>query len=401
MNPDIKASINAQKASVALPDLGITLTNATLSAYTSKHTLITSAKFFSNKQALHIQSSADLKHYSFNGKTTLQGDNIPVINTLDYRVNVSPKINLEIKNKIATINGDINVPSGTISPKNFNSTVTLPHSDIVYVNQAPSIPNAWRTMLALNIKLGKDVKVNTYGVTGRLDGSLKINQKSDQALQGNGKITLENGLFESHGHKLKISSATIIFRNSLLENPELDITASRTLNTYSSAGILMLGVDNLTVGMHITGHAKEPKINLFSAPVSLNDTDILSYMLLGHSASGSSAADLTLVLNAFNGGGGGGLGGVVGNLEQGLGLTEFGIQSETALDISGNPIDSQNSFVVGKYVTPKIYLRYSRGLVDENNTILLRYMITPKWAIQTSQSNLGTGGDIIYTFYRH
>lgn len=400
-NPAVKGVIDMTKAKVELPDFGITFSNGLIIAHTLNDNLNINAKLYSNGKPLRISSKARMKNYSFDGSTQITGDSIPVINTMDYQAVASPKINITIKHKLVDITGDINIPSATISPKNFNSTVTLPTSDIVYVNQAPSVPSLWKSQMKLRATMGDNVNVNSYGVTGKLLGALEIIKNPGQPMTGNGKISMKDGKFDAHGAKLDISSASVIFRNSPLENPELDVTASRTLNTYSSAGILMLGTENLTVGVHVTGHANHPKLSFFSTPVSLNQTDILSYMILGHASGGGSAADLTLLINAFNSGGTGGIGNFVGGLEKGLGLAEFGVQSETALDISGNPIDSQNSFVVGKYLTPKIYLRYSRGLVDQNNTVLLRYMITPKWAIQTTQSNLGTGGDIIYTFYRH
>lgn len=399
-SPNIKLSLDASKASAQLVDLGLTLSHAKIIANTINNTLALSAKVYSNKQPVNIQSTLRLKNMQPEGQATITGKSIPVIDTLDYRAQASPNVTIKIKNQTVSISGEVKIPQATIAPKKFSSTVTLPTNDIVFINQEATPPSQWQNAMSLKIILGDNIKLDTHGVTGNLQGELTLLNKPGQAIMGSGKVLLKDGKFDSHGHKLSLSQAAVIYRNSPLENPGLDVTASRTINTFSSSGVVMLGIDSLTVGAHVTGHANHPKIALFSTPVSLNDTEILSYLLLGHAAGGTSAADLTLLANAFSSGSGG-IGSMMNDFEQGLGLTEFGIQSETALDISGNPIESQNAFVVGKYITPKIYLRYSRGLVDQNNTILLRYMITPKWAIQTSQSNLGTGGDIIYTFYRH
>lgn len=400
-NPTLKGIIDLSRTAIHLPDIGIHITRGMIIANTSGDHLKLNAKLYSNGKPINIHSDTKLKDYSFDGTTRITGSSVPVINTLDYRANASPDLTMTIKHKLVSITGSLLVPDAMISPKNFNSTTTLPNNDIVYVNEAEAVPSLWKSELKVDAKLGNNVKVDTYGVTGKLNGTLTLLHRPGQTFVGNGKLSMQDGKFDSHGHKLDISRANVIFRNSPIDNPELDLTASRTLNTYSSAGLMMLGVESLTVGVHVTGHAHQPKLSLFSSPVSLNQTDILSYLLLGHGSGGGSAADVTLLINAFNSGGTGGIGSLVGGLEKGLGLSEFGVQSETALDISGNPINSESSFVVGKYLTPKVYIRYSRGLVDQNNTVLLRYMITPKWAVQTSQSNLGTGGDIIYTFYRH
>ncbi|MDF1795018.1 MAG: translocation/assembly module TamB domain-containing protein [Coxiellaceae bacterium] len=401
LSPKIKGIADFTKADIHLPDIGVHLTQGLLVAHTIGRDLNYSLKVFSNKKPIKARGSLSLRDYSFDGKSSITGTDIPVINTIEYQAVASPDINIQIKDKFIRINGKVVVPQALLQPKNFNSTVTLPSSDIVFVNQAPALPNAWKTSINVKITLGKDVKINTFGATGNVTGELTIKKEPGQAVIGNGKLALQNGKFDAHGQKLDIKPATVIYRNSPIDDPNLDISASRKLSTNSSASIMQLGVNDLTVGVNVTGTAKHPKLKLFSSPVSLNQTDILSYLVLGHASGGGSAADLTVLINAFNSSGPSHFGDFMGKLEKGLGLSEFGIESETSMDIAGNPIDSQNSFVVGKYITQKIYLRYSRGLIDQNNTFLLRYMITPKWAIQTTQSYLGSGGDIIYTFYKH
>ncbi|MDF1654841.1 MAG: translocation/assembly module TamB domain-containing protein [Coxiellaceae bacterium] len=399
--PKVKGIADLTKAKVHLPDIGIHLSQGLLVAHTIGRDLNYSLKLFSNNKPLKAHGSLSLRDYTLDGKSSIAGSNVPVINTIEYQAVASPEVNIHIKNKLIRINGKITVPQALLQPQNFNSTVTLPSSDIVFVNEAPPIPNAWKTSIKMLVVMGDDVKINTFGATGNITGSVTIKEEPGQAIIGDGKLSLQNGKFDAHGQKLAIKPATVIYRSSPIDNPNLDISASRKLSTNSSASIMQLGVNDLTVGVNVTGTAKHPKLNLFSSPVSLNQTDILSYLVLGHASGGGSAADLTVLINAFNSAGPSHFGDFMGKLEKGLGLSEFGIESETSMDIAGNPIDSQNSFVVGKYITQKIYLRYSRGLIDQNNTFLLRYMITPKWAIQTTQSYLGSGGDIIYTFYKH
>ncbi|MDF1760467.1 MAG: translocation/assembly module TamB domain-containing protein [Coxiellaceae bacterium] len=401
LNPKIKGIADLTKANITLPDLGIQLSGGLLVAHTVDRNLNYSLKIFSNKKPLRAQGSMSLRDYTLDGNSRITGHNVPVISTMNYQAEASPDLKIHIKNKLIRVTGKIIIPQALIAPQGFDSSVTLPSSEIVFVNEAPAVPNEWKTAIKILVVMGDDVKVNSFGATGNVTGNLTIQEEPGQALIGNGKLSLKNGKFDAHGQKLDITQASVIYRNSPLVNPNLDVTASRTLSTNSSAGIMQLGVNDLTVGVNVTGTAKHPKLKLFSSPVSLNQTDILSYLVLGHASGGGSAADLTVLINAFNSGGPSHIGSFMSKLEDGLGLSEFGVESETSMDIAGNPIDSQNAFVVGKYITQKIYLRYSRGLIDQNNTFLLRYMITPKWAIQTTQSYLGSGGDIIYTFYKH
>ncbi|RPH86106.1 MAG: hypothetical protein EHM66_04835, partial [Deltaproteobacteria bacterium] len=56
---------------------------------------------------------------------------------------------------------------------------------------------------------------------------------------------------------------------------------------------------------------------------------------------------------------------------------------------------SQTMLVVGKYLTPKLYISYGRSLFSEGNLFSLRYDISPKWQVE-SQTGQASGVDIYY-----
>jgi translocation and assembly module TamB len=56
---------------------------------------------------------------------------------------------------------------------------------------------------------------------------------------------------------------------------------------------------------------------------------------------------------------------------------------------------SQTMLVVGKYLTPQIYVSYGRSLFSGGNLFFLRYDISPKWQIE-SQTGQESGVDIYY-----
>ena len=87
------------------------------------------------------------------------------------------------------------------------------------------------------------------------------------------------------------------------------------------------------------------------------------------------------------------------NIEKTLGLNELGVETSSTVDAVGNEIAQQDYFVLGKFIAPKLYLRYSQGLMDSNDILQFKYFITPQWIIQTQADSLdnSNGIDILYT----
>ena len=55
------------------------------------------------------------------------------------------------------------------------------------------------------------------------------------------------------------------------------------------------------------------------------------------------------------------------------------------------------SFVVGKYLSPKLYVSYGLGLFDPITTLRVKYDISRHWKLVSESSSEASGGDVIYT----
>jgi len=55
--------------------------------------------------------------------------------------------------------------------------------------------------------------------------------------------------------------------------------------------------------------------------------------------------------------------------------------------------------VLGRYLSPKLYVSYGVGLIEAVNTINLRYQLSDKWQL-TGESGQYQGADILYTIER-
>jgi translocation and assembly module TamB len=168
------------------------------------------------------------------------------------------------------------------------------------------------------------------------------------------------------------------------------------------------------VGLQIQGNAKSPRVQLYSSPIALSQTNILSYLVLGHSSDEGNQNDFQRLLNATallnletqdraN---------ILSQLQQTFHIDKLGFESG-AQAINNNatansnpndpngkknlPLEQNPSIIVGKKLSPKLYLSYNIGLLQPNNTLKMRYTINPYFSLQTESSNTGNGADLFYT----
>ena len=186
--------------------------------------------------------------------------------------------------------------------------------------------------------------------------------------------------------------------NNLQPTTTNPIAANVNANRTSSPSVV-------TAGINIRGTLKHPSISFYSVPGNLSQADILSYLLLGQpsNANADSISLLSQTIGTLNIGGKKGIvGGITDPITQSLGLNEFGVQSQITPDALGTSLGKAESvFVVGRYISSRIYVRYSRGLTTSLNIIQVRYLLGTHWAIQSETSPLGNGGDIIYTIQKN
>jgi len=58
---------------------------------------------------------------------------------------------------------------------------------------------------------------------------------------------------------------------------------------------------------------------------------------------------------------------------------------------------SETMLVVGKYLTPKLYISYGRSLFSGGNLFFMRYDVSKSWQVET-QTGKESGVDIYYKF---
>ena len=169
----------------------------------------------------------------------------------------------------------------------------------------------------------------------------------------------------------------LLYAGGPISNPGLDLRAVRHVGT-------------ITTGLKVRGSLNQPQIELFSLP-AMSQTDALAYLLLGRpieNADGDEGEMMAKAALALGLSGGDRIARLLGDR---FGLDEMRIESSDTGD--------QTSLVIGRYLSPKLYVSYGVGLIEAVNTFSVRYQISDKWQLK-GESGEFKGADLFYTIER-
>src|SRR3990167_9513362 len=404
-NPNITGSLHINEGSIFIRKINIILNQISASIIGERHILKVKVQAFSQHQPINLEGTVDLSKHDFTAQALITSDHALILNTDEYIVYANAKLTADIKNRNIIFSGNIDVPKAIIKAGDFRATVTLPDNDIIYVGNDIHPPKPfWLVQTDIDIILGNDISLNAAGFNTQMGGTIRLQQQPTRDMFATGKLFARKGIYTVYGQTLTITpDSSVFYTNSLLNDPTLDMRATKVISSVSNMGISGFTETNLVVGVHVTGSVKSPKITFISNRGNLSQANILSYILLGYGNTTNTPGNtdfLLRALSAVNISSQGLLGkqNIVSQIQEGLGLSEMGVEQETTVDALGNPLNRQSSFVVGKHLTRKFYARYSIGLLNPVNVFELRYLFDHHWSIQTDTSILGNGIDVMYTF---
>ncbi len=406
-HPLLKGKASLADGEIKIPDTKIALRKIALNAQGvgSKIDFLITA--YAGQKLVTIKGLTDLAQKGFLTDATITGDNLLVLDTPKYTFYASPNLRLQINGLNINLTGQIDVPQGVIHILNLEQETLLPEGEVIFIGENPRKKSTpWKVFTNLIVRLGKNIRIDSVHVKGKLTGELTINHQPGQITSGVGRIDIINGVYENFGRQLSISrNSGIIYRRNPINNPFLNFQVVTKVNITDALSIQQLGTSELSIGANVTGTADSPHVTLFSSSGSLSQADILSYLLLGTSSSGASPKNVGLLLQALDtlpflkktqrGEG------FANQIRRGLGFSEFGFASETNYTRTGepSPTAAQTSyFVVGKRITPHLYFRYKFDPFTSVNFFQLTYLISKNWSIQAETDGANrSGADILYT----
>ncbi|CAM4464782.1 MAG: hypothetical protein LEGION0398_MBIBDBAK_00946 [Legionellaceae bacterium] len=406
-HPTIKGKIDLINGETFIPDLGINLHHINITAHGNLNDyFFLRGKIFSKNEPLFLKGKIRFLNKALTGNLSFIGKHFLISDRPEYQIYISPQLGLKFDTKKILLNGSLTIPKATIRLHSDTEESTDVSNDIQYLdpNGNPIDNTPFNLYTHVNLMLGDDIKFNYSGLSGKLNGHLLIEDTPNTTTTGLGHLYLM-GHYKAYGQALTIQQGNLIFTGGDITNPSLNIKAIKKIalmssaqeynHTLTNAAALVTQGNKIITGIQVLGTLQKRQITLFSEPPILNQTDILSYLIIGRPAAEASKADIQLIYNAastldFS---------LSEQIKNTLGLDEINIGSLSSLNPQQNNTTTQNtSLILGKALTPKLYLNYSIGLLKPINTLRLRYFFTPNWILQSETNSVANAIDLFYTF---
>jgi translocation and assembly module TamB len=224
-------------------------------------------------------------------------------------------------------------------------------------------------------RLGKDVKLAGFGLDASVDGRLTVHETPGEATSGSGQIRV-SGIYKAYGQDLTIRQGQLLYAGTPLDNPQLNIVATRTTGEISA-------------GLRIRGTAQSPELDVFSDP-AMDQANALSYLVAGKPVDdlGSAEGEGDAVQAAARslGTAAGGL--LAKGIGRRLGVDEVGVEDSEMIGGA--------ALTVGQYLSPRVYLSYGIGLFEPGEVVTLRYKLSDELAVQAQRGSQDTRAGIEY-----
>jgi translocation and assembly module TamB len=375
-----QARLSNGKADV--PRLGIELRDLQLAATgDGSGALAIDGSVRSGKGTLTIRGRAGVPGPQTPIKLAISGRSVQAMDTEEVKLAVSPDLEVTYDRALFKVTGDVQVPSADIEVEERGERGPVTASkDVVLVNAGQDTPAQKDMALAARVRviLGQDVNMNVLGLKAKPAGSILVLEEPGKVTRGVGELELKEGTFKAYGQDLTIERGRVIFAGGPIKNPYLDVRAFRRAD------------DGTVAGINAKGTLETPEVTLWSNP-TMDQSQQLAYLLTGRPLNRVSPEEGDRLANAANALGlrGGNL--LAKKLAARFGLEEARIESDGSLE--------QASLVVGKYLSPKLYVTYGIGLFEPINTFRVRYLLSDKWTLQ-AESGEGTSADALYTVER-
>jgi translocation and assembly module TamB len=234
---------------------------------------------------------------------------------------------------------------------------------------SPGVPQVNVPLPFLRADIRVDIPRNAWvqgpGTAMEMNGDIRITKALEQPFILSGGITMVRGFATFYNKKFVMQEGQVTFTGSPEINPFVNITVTHTVSGYE-------------VQIHVEGQARQPKVTFSSTP-ELEQTDILSLLIVGKTMDRLSSSDQQS-LSSQLGGAAGGL--IAGPLQEAIG---------GALGLDMFTIGAGDSSVsIGEYVTQDLFLSYDVSMgKGGGNRVGLEYSITPELKLKGSTSDNG------------
>lgn len=344
--------------------------------------------FLSKKQEHEIQVNADARLHGPLDSLRMQG-NIEIPRSSFYLPALTGN---STRGRSIAEEEPLLVQATSEPPAVDADTITVDTAVVLEVKkQAPEPLRNLRGELRITIPRNTWFKDENMRVEIR--GDLEI-LKTSEAFEPFGSIHILRGQYEFLGRRFKLAEGDIYFQGGEQINPVLNVTAEYVFRDYDR--------DKRTLRLVATERALEPKLTFFLDDQEITEGEAASYILFGRSPDQLSSGQQSdtqgvtgaqIATNVL-------FGALASQLTKNIG-SQLGLDY---IEIKGRDQLSSATFIVGKYLTPDLFMSYehSLGTLEEDRApqvVTVEYQLAKYLFLQLiSGDTKSTGADIIFKY---
>ncbi|MBV8806244.1 MAG: translocation/assembly module TamB domain-containing protein [Sinobacteraceae bacterium] len=306
------------------------------------------------------------------GKVNVQGTNLRVMDVPEAQIEASPDLEFNINGRRINATGVVKVPYAKIVPADLTGAVRSSSDEVVIGEEQTDPSKRFEVVSSITLNLTDGVSIDTSGLTGKLTGNITVRSGYDEVTRATGELSIEQGKYTAYARKLDIQRGRLIFTGGPIGNPGIDIRAIKEF-------------PDVTAGVNVRGTLLQPRMSFFSDP-SLTQSQIVSLILAGGTLESAQNHQ-----------------GTAGNelLAQGGAILAQQLGSRVGIDDVSleSDLTNQTSLVLGRYLSPRLYVSYGVALTEQLNVLKLRYSLGDRWTIKTEVGQ-ARGADLVYTIHK-
>jgi translocation and assembly module TamB len=372
--PAVEGRAALDDGEIRVPDLGLHIENIRARGTSADGRVLRfTATGLVDESELQLEGETQLDYRaSWPTRLTLYGESIPAVRLPEAEIFVSPNLEADIRLPDITVSGTVHVPRAAVTLQELPVQAVAPSSDAVVHGVAqPEAARPLHMRADLRLTLGENVRYTGMNLSTAVTGEMRLAYTSGRPASATGTVSVD-GNYNAYGQPLALERGELIFAGPL-DDPALDVRAVREVN-------------DVTVGVQLTGTLKSPETRIFSTP-TMSETDALSYLVFGRPLAGSGGDDSQALQSAAIAMGLQQALPVVQRIGETLGFDEFAVRTTD---------DDAGALMAGKYLTPDLYVRYSYGLFNRIGGLLLRFRVNERLSLET-RSGDEKSMDLLYT----
>ncbi len=214
-------------------------------------------------------------------RVSVTGEDFVAANLPNIQLLLSPDLQLERQSGILNLTGTLTVPSADIRIRDLPADARSASPDVVVLRRDAELQQTGDTTpIATDIVLvlGNEVHLSALGFSGFVAGEVNLRATAREALLATGDVRIDQGTYRVFGQRLEIERGLFSYTNSPLDNPGVNVKATRAIG-------------EVIVGVNALGTARKITVTTFSSP-SMSENDRISYLLTGKPANQGATVSL-------------------------------------------------------------------------------------------------------------